>query len=737
MTELDEGRRTDDEGQRHPERVNDSMRLTNGHQSKDALAFVARPPSTGGLASSGLGRSPAQDAFRRLSFVLRLSSYILLTALLAWLVIYRAVNLDEGWYLGAAQSVSAGRLLYRDFAYTQTPLLPYVYGLALGVGRVLHVGPLIAGRALTLLCALAALYLTGRTARRLAGPWAEIVTLLLFAASLYAVAFYAYTATYALAALFIAVAVALAAPPGLESRHQPVIDPTRAPTEPAEAAIPSSVIAEQRRTIAAVVCLCLAVGVRLSAVAALPPFVLYLAWRSRDRSRTLLAVALAAAVTLAALFAPFVLAAGPQAVFYNIFGFHTDRMLPEWQLTVTRNALRETAVAFPLLLLTTAAAALLLSRGSGEDDPVFASRAAHGFMVTTLVMSAALALVHLIPRTAAGYYNVLQAPLLALLGGVTLAPACAALYRRAARPWLRGALVVLGFLVLAASGITQFRVLQRQSILANPPFNQVAQVRQAAAYLADHTRPGQPVMTFDTHLALEAGRPIPPGFEMGIFSYRPTWTTAQATRNHALNNEMLADLWSRADAPIALTGFDIQTLYGDTDRLLNTLHANYRWTKSIPRFGPFFDEVRLYFPPQYDAPAPQTTRRVDFAQGIALLGYDLERDRYGATETLWLGLYWQARDPLERSYTVFTHLLNEAGHVAAGQDNAPCRNTCPTTTWRTGEVIRDEYALPLTPGTYVLEIGLYDAASGERLAVLAEDGARADDRVVLATIVTP
>lgn len=39
------------------------------------------------------------------------------------------LNQDEGWYLYAAGQVAAGKMLYRDFMFTQGPGLPVVYGL--------------------------------------------------------------------------------------------------------------------------------------------------------------------------------------------------------------------------------------------------------------------------------------------------------------------------------------------------------------------------------------------------------------------------------------------------------------------------------------------------------------------------------------------------------------------------------------------------------------------------------
>ena len=40
----------------------------------------------------------------------------------------RFVDVDEGSYAAAAKLALDGVVPYRDFAYAQTPLLPYVYG---------------------------------------------------------------------------------------------------------------------------------------------------------------------------------------------------------------------------------------------------------------------------------------------------------------------------------------------------------------------------------------------------------------------------------------------------------------------------------------------------------------------------------------------------------------------------------------------------------------------------------
>ena len=131
----------------------------------------------------------------------------------------------------------------------------------------------------------------------------------------------------------------------------------------------------------------------------------------------------------------------------------------------------------------------------------------------------------------------------------------------------------------------------------------------------------------------------------------------------------------------------------------------------------------------------------DFGDGVRLLGYDLEAEGLRPGGTVYLTLYWQAREPVERRYKVFTHLLGEVFNAGSGnflwgqQDNEPLSGTRPTSTWRAGEVIVDSYAIPLEGqapvGRYALEIGLYDPATGERLPVLDEGGQGVADHVVL------
>jgi hypothetical protein len=68
--------------------------------------------------------------------------------------------------------------------------------------------------------------------------------------------------------------------------------------------------------------------------------------------------------------------------------------------------------------------------------------------------------------------------------------------------------------------------------------------------------------------------------------------------------------------------------------------------------------------------------------------------------------------------------------VWAGHDARPGDGSLPVALWPQGEVVVDRHLLTVDPaapeGTYRLEVGMYDAATGVRLSVTLPDGASAD-----------
>jgi hypothetical protein len=129
---------------------------------------------------------------------------------------------------------------------------------------------------------------------------------------------------------------------------------------------------------------------------------------------------------------------------------------------------------------------------------------------------------------------------------------------------------------------------------------------------------------------------------------------------------------------------------------------------------------------------------VQVGDGARLLGYDLESDQVRAGGVLQLTLYWEAVGEMEVSYTVFTHLLDASDQIWAQRDSVPGNGQVPTDTWVEGEIVTDLYELevdPQTPpGDYVLELGMYDAATGQRLPVYDLAGQPMGDRVLSGSI---
>lgn len=115
-----------------------------------------------------------------------------------------------------------------------------------------------------------------------------------------------------------------------------------------------------------------------------------------------------------------------------------------------------------------------------------------------------------------------------------------------------------------------------------------------------------------------------------------------------------------------------------------------------------------------------------FGQGIRLLGYALDQTIAEPGGSLHLTLYWQCLGPLDTSYTVFVHLLDEEGSIRAQCDDVPRQGALPTTSWVEGEVIVDEYQIPIASdapsAAYTLAVGMYDADTGLRLPVFDTEG---------------
>lgn len=167
--------------------------------------------------------------------------------------------------------------------------------------------------------------------------------------------------------------------------------------------------------------------------------------------------------------------------------------------------------------------------------------------------------------------------------------------------------------------------------------------------------------------------------------------------------------------------------------------------KYLPLVGDSGDTIALSRlrileqPREFALPSPEYPLKINLGEEVTLLGYDLESKEAKPRGVLHLVLYWQAQREMSTSYTVFTHLLDEGGQLWGQKDNPPQGGDYPTTGWLPGEVVRDEYEIPIpydAPlGSYLLEVGIYQTETGARLPAFDEEGNRLEgDRVILDTI---
>ena len=127
----------------------------------------------------------------------------------------------------------------------------------------------------------------------------------------------------------------------------------------------------------------------------------------------------------------------------------------------------------------------------------------------------------------------------------------------------------------------------------------------------------------------------------------------------------------------------------------------------------------------------------EFGGKARLLGYNIESG-FRPGDNIHLTLFWQALQPIDASYIVFSHLTGRDGKTWGQKDNPPAAGFYPTNAWSAGEIVRDQYDIQISPeappGTYTLEAGMYLPATGARLPVAMPGNGPEDDKVKLETI---
>ncbi|MDD5307584.1 MAG: hypothetical protein PHU25_09730 [Deltaproteobacteria bacterium] len=365
-----------------------------------------------------------------------------------------ALNADEGYYAVAARSVLEGKMPYRDFGYTQMPLLPYVNGLAM---RVVGFGVLEQRAVNATWAGLGLLALILALRQRLGRLEPGIVAAFTVAASPNWIAFQTIGKSYGAAGFFLACSAAAVLVRG------PVL----------------------ARAGALAVAATLAVGCRLSSGPVVVLLGAALFFEARGWREKLIAAGLPIGVGVLSL-APFVLAAPENALFYT-WSFHMES-------TMVRRSLAQA-----LEWWKTAPAAILVLATGLFGLPLLVRRRMWTEALFLLAAVAGLAL-PMVPTSAYGEYVTPALPLASSAGMLAFwstGEAQGNPFRHVA--WILPALVLFHPLPESAPGRTS------------------SSMRDVAKYLREEVPKG-PILTPLPMVAVEAGRPVIAGTEMGMFA---------------------------------------------------------------------------------------------------------------------------------------------------------------------------------------------------------------------------
>ena len=406
--------------------------------------------------------------------------FVVLAFAAVWL---GALNQDEGWYLYAARLVSEGKTPYRDFFYTQAPVMPVVYAAFTSIWNSFG---LLGARILTISFGTLGLAFFCASAARLVAPGrralAALAVFLLLGSNLYHLYYIAIPKTYALASLFVAIGFFLL-------------------TFARPSTLRGGVFA-----FASGLSLAFACGTRISlgVILAVVGFSLLFSF-SRMRW-TFLWFGLGGAFGLVVVYGFFLCDPTARAGLFAAQAYHAARsgFDPVFTIGSVSRLVRWYLPVFVLL-------------GLGFAHRREACGEANALLVAWLAFASFVA-VFLVQMLAPFPYEDYQVPVMGLLAVF----AAVLFFGRPASVPARGLLLTLG-LAWAASfgspllekwttnGQDRFWTLKKDQC-------ELAQLRDVARYIEEEDPNGETLLTQDLYLAIETGRKVPDGLEMGPFS---------------------------------------------------------------------------------------------------------------------------------------------------------------------------------------------------------------------------
>lgn len=497
--------------------------------------------------------------------------------LYAFAVWFGNLNQDEGWYLYAATRVAEGARPYRDFFFTQGPLLPHAYALFSGLWAPFGI---LGGRILTALMGLSGCVMAAGLARRAVptqrAAEAGLIAFALTGSNLYHVYFTAIPKTYALASCLLLGGYGML----------------------------SLCVSRRRKTRSALSCMwalpaglliAFAAGTRLSLGALLPVTALALLVTCRKTGAAFFWFALGGGVGLALVYGPCLTEAREAFAFGQTY--HVSRGGRD--LFYLAGSFARTVRAYlPMALLAAALVIFRIFRGGAagqiaQEEPTGVRYQGGLWSAIWTLGFLAVFLVHLLSPFP---YDDYQVPVMGLLAA---ALAGWAANSTSSGP-LRGCLclfwAVASLLAAFASPLAQEWLVRGQDRfwVVRKPRSDLALLRMTARDVRALAEEDRLLLTQDTYLAVEAGMRVPDGMEMGPFSYFPELRDQDARRFHVMNTRRLSELIASAPCRVAAFsgyGFAVrapvmdEVPHAERQMFFSMLGKHYDRVQEVPGFG--------------------------------------------------------------------------------------------------------------------------------------------------------
>ena len=474
-------------------------------------------------------------------------------------IVLGPLNQDEGWYLLAGLNTASGMVPYRDFMFSQSPVLPYVYAALSPIWSDCGV---LGGRVLTALMGLgAAAFFTAfawRIAPARSRDIASLSTWLLTACCPVFNYFIVIPKTYALAGLFVGAAFFMFSG-----------------TRPWRFEVGGILLA-------------LAAGTRLSlgVLLAVVGFGLLFNRHQNGLKWAWLRMGIGGGLTLLAIFVPFIALSNENLVFS--LTCHAGRTNDDlMKALMLRAGFVSRLFQGYFLIPCFGGLAVLLGLRRSTKYPLMFWLAVVSFFVVTVV--------HL---TAPFPYDDYQTPVMPLAAAVVAVMMASAFVAESGRCQRIAEQVFIGLTILfiGASPMCMNWVALRQDRfwfeMKKTP--ELLQLREVGAWLRERTEPNDTLLTQDAYLAVEARLKVLPGLEMGPFSIFPALDDEAAAKFKVHNLSTLSRAVQNSKSEYAaLSGYSFAIACPSTDKIdpetVNGLYrdvsSRYSEIKTVPDFG--------------------------------------------------------------------------------------------------------------------------------------------------------